>query len=110
RDQDLLVELGQVQRLQAGRQSLATQSSRRFQAALPALLQVRAQGILITLRQIEELSFHAFRNSRATRRTERADFATNRCVSAISFLSPLVLFRASCFNESRRTLMPNKVW
>ncbi len=51
-----------------------------------------------------------FLNSRAARRTDCADFTTSRCVLAISFLSPLVLLRASCFNESSRTLMPSNVW
>jgi hypothetical protein len=46
---------------------------------------------------------------RATRRTDWADFATSRCVLAISFLKPLPLFRAACFNESSRTLMPSSV-
>ena len=109
-DQGLLVELGQVQRLQAGGQRLAAQALRRLQARLPALLQVRSQRGLITSRQIEKLAFHAFLNSRAARRTDLADFTTSRCVLAISFLRPLVLVRASCFKESSRTLMPSKVW
>ena len=41
RDQRLLVELGQVQRLQSGGQRLASQSSRRLQARRLALLQMR---------------------------------------------------------------------
>ena len=46
-DQDLLVELGQVQRLQPGGQRLAAQSPRRLQARLRTLLQVRSQRRLI---------------------------------------------------------------
>ena len=108
-DQSLLVELGQIQRLQPGGQRLAAHAARRLQAGLPALLQVGAQRRLITSRQIEEFAFHTFPNSRATRRTDLADFTTSRCVLAISFLRPLVLICASCFNESSRTLMPSKV-
>ncbi len=43
RDQDLLVQLGQVQRLQSGGQRLTAQPARRLQARLPALLQMRSQ-------------------------------------------------------------------
>ena len=42
-NQGLLVELGQFQRLQPGRQGLASQSSRRLQTRLAALLQVPSQ-------------------------------------------------------------------
>jgi len=71
--QDLFMELGQIQRLQSGGQSQASQSPRRIQARLPPLLQVRPQRRLIAARQVQDLSFHAFRNSRAACRTDRAD-------------------------------------
>ena len=57
-DQDLLVELGQVQRLQSGGQRLVAQPARRFQPGVAALLQMRSQRRLIASRQIEKLAFH----------------------------------------------------
>ena len=110
RDQGLLVQLGQVQRLKSGRQGLAPQSSRRLQARLAALVQMRLQRRPIASRQIEDVAFHGFLNSWAARRTDRADFATIRCVLAISFFRPAVFSLASFFNESSRTFMPSKVW
>ena len=60
--------------------------------------------------KIEEFAFHGFPILRPACRTDRADFTTSRWVLAISFLSPAVLLRASCFKVSRRTLMPSSVW
>ncbi len=85
REQRLLVELGQVQRLQSGGQGLAPQSSRRLQARRAALLQVSLQRHLIAS---GKFAFHASSNLRAACRTDWADFATNCCARAISFFSP----------------------
>lgn len=108
-DYGLFVEPCQVQRLQPGGQCLTAESSCRLQVRLLALLQVRSQRDLIASRQVGEFALHAFLNLRVTRRTDRADFVTSRCVLAISFLMALLLLRASCFNEISRTLIPNRV-
>ena len=93
-NQDLLVELGDVECLQFGGRRPLPHPVRPQQGCLRALLQIGQQRRLIVS---GKFAFHVLPNSRATRRTDLADFSTSRCVLAISFFSPLVLIRASCF-------------
>ena len=105
--QNLFMELCQIQRLKADSQRLPAHAVRRLQAPSPTLFQVGEQRRLVVHRKF---AFHDLSSSRATRRTDRTELTTNRCVLAILFLSPLWLTRASCLSERSRRLIPSNVW
>src|SRR3954471_17971560 len=71
-DQDLLMKLGQIERLQADVKGVSAEASRVVEFCPGAGAEMIAQRGLVALGYLE-FAFHAFRKSLATLRTDLAD-------------------------------------